>query len=113
MGRHPPAAPRRERAARADLGGIGQAVALELAREEATQEGEEPAADVAQGVAPPERVDRHAGDALRAEAEAHEVVQEEVVEIIRSHELLGQLADLTVHRRTAQLGADWRLEYLV
>src|SRR5579885_277758 len=103
---HAPVAARRERPAGADLRGVGHAVALELAREEPAEEDVEPAANRGEIIAPLEGRERHAGEAPRTEAEAQEVVEEEVVQLVGTDERLGVLADLARRRRATELGAD-------
>src|SRR5207245_6658632 len=94
IGRQVAVATRGEGAARADLGGVGDTVALELVGEEALEENEEPAPDLPHRVAPAEGVQRHARDAPRAKAEAQEVVEEEVVQLVGADQLLRALRDL-------------------
>src|SRR5207244_11202360 len=110
VGRHPPVAARREGAARADLRGVGQAVPLELVREEALEEDGEPAPDRGERVPALERMERHARDAARPEAEAQEVVEEEVVQLVGADDLLGLLRDLATPPEAEELRADRRLE---
>ena len=83
------------------FGASGSAVALELVGEEALQEDQQPATDLAEVVAPVERVQRQAGDAPRPEAEAQEVVEEEVVQLVGADDVLRVLRDLAVARRAA------------
>ena len=94
------------------FGRVGHAVALELVGEEAAQEDEQPAADLARARSGRRRRQRHARDAARAEAEAEEVVEEEVVQLVGADEVLGALHDLAVGARPQQLGADRRVEHL-
>src|SRR5439155_18142028 len=110
IGRHPPVAQWREGATRADLRGVGQAVPLELVGEEALEEDGEPAPDRGERVPALERMERHPRDAAWPEAEAQEVVEEEVVQLVGADDLLGLLRDLAAPPETEELRTDRRLE---
>ena len=59
-----------------------------------------------------ERGQRRARDAPRAEAEAQQVVEEEVVQLVGADEVFRALTDLAVRARPQQLGTDRRVEHV-
>src|SRR5512135_2728703 len=97
VGGRAPVAARRERAAGADLGAVGQRAALELAAlEETLQEHAEPLADLGKAVAAlaAPRVPGEERDLRGCVPEAQRVVQMEVLQRIRTDDALGELGRL-------------------
>src|SRR5262249_3810677 len=105
VGWHAPVAARRQRAARADLGPVGYAIALELVGEETPHEDQQPAPDLRQWVAALEGVQTEARQAPRPAAETQQVIEEEIVQLVGADDVLGALDDLARGIRTQQLGA--------
>lgn len=100
--RHPPV-PARVKRDRADHRALGHAVALELVAEEAAQELEHPLLDLGDRVltladprlrAGTKRVPCHEDDLVCREAEPREVVEEEVVQFVRTVEVFRDLRRL-------------------
>ena len=87
------------------LGAVGQAGALELLGEEAAVEGNQPLFYYIGAVLALEGPAGHGVDFAGAEAEAEDVVEEEVVELVGAYQLFGFLGDLAV-LGGQQLGAD-------
>ena len=103
VGRHAPVATRTETHG-THLWSVGQAGAFELLREEAAQEGDEPllyggvVVDTLEGT-----LCEHI-DARGTETETQEVVEEEVVELVRSYEVFGLLLYVALVVGGCQLG---------
>ena len=95
VGGHAPVAAGREADA-AHFRAVGHARALELLIEEAVHKGVEPFLDRFGAVSSVEGVERQAVDALGGEAVAQHVVEEEVVELVGAHEVLGLLGDVAL-----------------
>ena len=75
-----------------DLRPVRHAVALELVGEEPAQEHQQPLPDVAERVAILEGGEGESRDAARSEAEAQQLVEEEVVQLVGADEVLRALA---------------------
>ena len=105
VGRHSPVATWREADA-AHLWSVGQAAALELLREEAPEERVQPVVDKLAGVLALEGVHGQHEDLLGAEAEAEEIVEEEVVELIGTHQVFRLLCDVALVVGRRQFGRD-------
>ena len=105
VGRHSPVATWREADA-AHLWSVGQAAALELLREEAPEERVQPVVDKLAGVLALEGVHGQHEDLLGAEAEAEEIVEEEVVEFIGTHQVFRLLCDVALVVCRRQFGRD-------
>ena len=80
----------------ADLGAIGQTGTLELLGEETAAEGLKPLLDNLFVVETGESFGGHAENLGRTEAKAQEIIQEEVVQLVRSHQVFGLLTDIAL-----------------
>ena len=117
---HAPVPARRE-GHEADLGAVHEHISLVLVREEPADEDPEPLADfdvvvdsvlVRHGPAD-EDFRGEAQDGRRREAEADQIVAEEVMELVRPHLGLGLLLDPPLSVRAQELGADRGVEHVV
>ena len=123
VGRRPPVAARRQRAARRDLGPVGQRRALELVGEEAPQEQFQPVPDLGQRIGAPRAgrqvgrpgalldvvpgIPGEEGDLGRPVAEPRQVEEIEVLQRIGTDRLLGRL-DGAACRRPGSAPARFR-----
>ena len=95
IARHAPIATRRK-AYGAHLRPVGHRGTFELLVEEATQKCYQPFLDGLGGILVLEGTARHEEKTSRTEAETHEVIQEEVVQLVRTNEVLGLLRDVAL-----------------
>ena len=95
VGRHPPVAAGGEGYG-ADLRTVRYAGALELLGEEPLEESLQPVPQRALVVCPGEGLSREEEELLRGVAEAEEIVEIEVVQLVRAHQVFCLLLDLPV-----------------
>src|SRR5258708_36663111 len=116
VGGRAPVAARRERAARADFRRVGRDAALELVAEEAAEEHAEPFPDRREPVFALPRVHRKESDLCWRVAEAQDVVEVEILQLVGADPVLGALrardecrVDLVIEdpvQRTLHVGAE-------
>ena len=111
VGGHPPVAPRRQ-GDRADLRAVRKAAPLELLREEPLEEDFKPLQEGFSFIALPEGLLREEEYLSGRTAEAEEVVEEEVMELVRADEVLGQLSDRAVLGCGSQFRTDRGVNYI-
>ena len=111
VGGHPPVASRRE-ADRADLWTVRYAGAFELLGEESLQKESEPLFELLAAVYSVKRAAGHEHELIGRSAEALEMIEEEIVNLVGAEGILRLLGYLAAAVGRKQLGADGGCEYL-
>ena len=111
VGGHPPVAARREGDA-AHLRSVGQGRTFELLGEEAAEEGLHPLQNHLARIAVAEGAEGQHQQFVGGESPADEVVEEEVVQLVGTHQILGLLGDFALLVGGQQFGADRRVDHI-